>query len=84
MKSPKPDHQLNIGHENFVKCTYLIDIPKSCFYIQEDQEPFTRNKTEKCKLVKKSLFPIPAVRRRRNVVIPPEIPVFFISKGQKW
>lgn len=73
MKSPKPDHQLNIGHEKLVKCTYLTDTPKSWVYIQEDQKPFTRSKTEKCKLGKKPLFPIPTVRRRRNVVIPPEI-----------
>lgn len=80
MQSSKSDHQLNIGHENFVKCTYLTDIPKSWFYIQEDQELFTRNMTEKCK----PLFPIPTVKRRRNVVIPPEIPAFFTSKRQKW
>lgn len=52
IQSPNPGQQLKTG-QNFVKCAYLTDTPHACFYIQEEQEPFPRNKAEKCKLGKK-------------------------------
>lgn len=74
MQPPNLDHQLNICHKNFVKCTYPTHRPNSCFYTQEDEWSFTKNNR------KKTIFPSPAVRRR-TVVIPPEISVFFISRS---
>lgn len=53
IQSPNPGQQLKTGQENFVKCAYLTDTPQACFYTQEEQEPFSRNRAGKLSWGKK-------------------------------